>query len=203
MAEHTGTPLMKFRQRNLEDNMKKYQLDVRLADSNPSIWRQIIVSANVNLHTFHRVLQVVMGWEDCHMHQFVVKGKYYGVPGDDDWGDVEINDEKKVALEDLLKKAKDKMIYEYDFGDGWIHEIKLEKIIDDETTVTPVCLAGQRACPPEDCGGVYGYAEMLETLKDPDSEEYEDLKDWIGDDFDPELFSIDRVNKLLKKIKKA
>ena len=100
----------------------------------------------------------------------------------------------------LLTTEKDKIEYEYDFGDGWVHEIKLEKILPaDNTMKSPVCTDGALACPPEDCGGIWGYAQMLEALKDPHHEQHEETLEWIGEEFDPELFDIETVNKLLKK----
>jgi hypothetical protein len=99
----------------------------------------------------------------------------------------------------LLVKAKEKIIYEYDFGDSWEHEVILEKILPfDEKMKYPVCLAGEMNCPPEDCGGIWGYADMLEIVKQPDHEEYESYMEWLGDDFAPEDFDINEVNELLE-----
>ena len=124
-----------------------------------------------------------MGWENDHLYQFV-KGKIFYSP--DYATDVEY---EKIKISDLLKKEKDKILYEYDFGDSWEHDILLEKILpDDKKFKSPVCIEGKMACPPEDCGGVWGYSELLEILKHPDHEEYEEYTEWIGGDFDPDHF---------------
>jgi hypothetical protein len=117
---------------------------------------------------------------------------------DDFWDDSYSVDYKKMKISDLLAKEKEKIIYEYDFGDSWEHEVILEKVLPlDEKMKYPVCLAGEMNCPPEDCGGVWGYADILKILKHPDHEEYESYMEWLGDDFDPENFNIIEVNKLL------
>lgn len=115
------------------------------------------------------------------------------------WGEMNNVDYSKIKLSDLLSKEKDKIIYEYDFGDGWEHDIVLEKI---ETNVKdkyiPTCLAGKNNCPPEDCGGIWGYLDMLEILKHPDHEEYEDYIEWLDEEFDPKHFDKAEINKMLK-----
>ena len=136
------------------------------------------------------------------MHQFVKDETYYKEHMDDDdfWDDREDVDYKYKKTSDLLKKEKDKVIYEYDFGDGWEHDIKLEKILPyDDKTEYPVCLDGKMNCPPEDCGGIGGYYRLLEILKDPEDEEYESYMEWLGGPFDPEYFNKDGVNELLKE----
>jgi hypothetical protein len=106
-----------------------------------------------------------MGWSNAHLHQFVKNDIYYGPPSADDWDDFEIEDYSKIKLSSFLKEEKDKFKYEYDFGDNWEHYIILEKILPvDENTKYPVCLTGKMNCPPEDCGGVWGYSDMLDIL---------------------------------------
>jgi hypothetical protein len=118
---------------------------------------------------------------------------------DDTWGELDNVDYKNMKISYLLKKEKDKIVYEYDFGDGWEHDVLLEKILPaDEKLKSPVCLAGKMACPPEDCGGVWGYADLLEILKNPKHEEYDSYMDWLGGEFDPEHFDKEAVNKILK-----
>lgn len=144
-----------------------------------------------------------MGWHNCHLHQFVQNGNYYSQrrPGDDSWDfDLEIidYDQKKIRVSDLLPFEKSKMVYEYDFGDNWAHDIILEKILPVQRDKTyPVCTAGKRNCPPEDCGGVWGYEDLLEILKQPQHEEYESTLEWLGGDFDPDEFDRELVNQLL------
>ena len=129
-----------------------YQLKVTLKDSSPRIWRRILVSGDASLAKLHRILQVAMGWSNSHLHLFMIHRKQYSAP--DEERELDFADERKVKLTDLLG-PKDRFIYEYDFGDGWLHEILVEKIVPrEEGTRYPVCAAGARACPPEDCGGI-------------------------------------------------
>jgi len=119
---------------------------------------------------------------------------------DDLWDEMDNVDYKEIKISDLLKKEKDKIVYEYDFGDGWEHDIILEKILTpDNDTKHPICLTGKMNCPPEDCGGIWGYSDMLEILKDPDHEEYESYIEWLGEEFDPTYFDKDEVNELLRE----
>jgi len=164
-----------------------YQLKITLKESRPPIWRRFQVRSDVTLAKLHRIIQEVMGWFDGHLHQFIVGRIYYGVPDPDDLS--ETRDERKVRLDQILSVPGRKIVYEYDFGDGWEHEIVLEKILSpDPKTRYPRCLDGARACPPEDCGGIYGYADFLEAIRNPEHEEHEEMLEWIGGEFDPEHF---------------
>ncbi|MDD5036065.1 MAG: plasmid pRiA4b ORF-3 family protein [Methylococcaceae bacterium] len=175
--------------------LRIYQLKITLIGSKPPIWRRILVRSDVALPTFHFVLQASMGWQGGHLHAFRAGHEFYGELMDDM---DDMKDESKVKLDKLLRKEKDSLIYEYDFGDGWEHKILLEKILAyDETIKTPVCIKGKLACPPEDCGGIWGYYELLETLKDPHHPDHEDMKEWVGGELDPEFFDIAEVNALL------
>jgi len=183
-----------------EKSNQLYQLKITLKDIKPAIWRRFEVRSDVMLARLHEYIQVIMGWDNCHMHQFIIGNVYYGQPHPDydDMGE-QMEDEKKYKLCDLVG-VKGKLMYEYDFGDGWMHEIKVEKMIEAQAGVKyPVCTAGARSCPPDDCGGPWGYENMLKILNDPDHDDYEDISDWIGDDFDPEEFDIDEINKTLSK----
>jgi hypothetical protein len=179
-----------------------YQFKVTLKESDPPIWRRIQVP-DCTLGELHEILQVVMGWEDCHLHQFIVRGEYYGPldPEDASW-DMEIHDEEEISLSKIAKMGrKVRFTYEYDFGDSWQHEIVLEKTLEPEPKVKyPRCIEGERACPPEDVGGVWGYAEFLEAIADPKHESHRDMKEWIGGRFDPEKFSADEVNEELRNL---
>ena len=149
--------------------------------------------SDLKLGAFHDVIQVAMGWTDSHLHQFIANKVFYGIP-DDDFG-LEMEDESKYKLSQLLKKEKDSLIYEYDFGDSWEHKILLEKILPFDTKIAlPVCIKGKRACPPEDCGGIWGYEELLETISDPKHPEHEDMLEWLGGEFDPEEFDLEEIN---------
>lgn len=177
----------------LDTPASTYQLKVTLQGSKPSIWRRILVPASMNLLKLHHTLQIVMGWQDEHLHEFIHKKRRYGIP-DVGYDDGTI-DELEIPLGELLKKEGDALVYLYDFGDGWRHEVMLEKVrpsrVDEEL---PRCTAGARACPPEDVGGVHGYERLLKILRKPSHEEYEDMLEWVGDDFDPRSFDKEAVN---------
>ncbi len=176
-----------------------YQLKIILKGINPPIWRRIQVNNHITLYDLHEIIQVVMGWFDSHLHQFIVHGEYYGIP--DPIMDYDVKNEEEVKLNQVVSKAKDKFIYEYDFGDSWVHEILLEKVLQPEAGVQyPVCLNGKRACPPEDCGGIWGYTELLKAIQNPAHPEHNNMLEWLGYDFDPEEFDLDEVNRKLRKI---
>ena len=179
------------------------QLKISLAESAPPIWRRVQVPSTMHLGDLHSLIQIAMGWQNSHMHQFRVGKTCYGplYPEDFD-GVTETKDEDKITIGEVLTKAKAKLVYEYDFGDSWEHEIVMEKLLPSEQGVKyPVCLDGKRACPPEDCGGVWGYANMLEILDDPEHPEYEEMLEWLGEEFDPDAFSVEAVNKMLRKVR--
>ena len=178
-----------------------YQLKVTLKNSKPPIWRRIRVNSDINLYRLHQNLQVMMGWTDSHIHQFIVHGEYYGTPDLDLDLDLEVTNEKSIELDRVVSEAGDKFVYEYDFGDSWEHVILVEKILRPEAGVHyPICLTGQRACPPEDCGGIWGYGDLLEAIQDPAHPEHEEMLEWLGGRFDPEVFDVDMVNQRLKTI---
>ena len=173
-----------------------YQIKVSLRDAARAIWRRLLVPASVTLADLHEIIQRAMGWENYHLHAFDVGGVRFGVPDPD----LELRDDRKVRLRDVARAEGAKFAYEYDFGDGWEHDIIVEKILDDPVT-RPALVAGERACPPEDCGGIFGYAHLLEVLADPQHEEYEELSNWIGDKFDPDALDVDGINRRLAKMR--
>lgn len=172
-----------------------YQIKISLIGLKPPIWRTVLVPSDLGLEDFHDVIQIVMGWTDSHLHQFIANNVFYGIPDDDFGMGMEIEDESKYKLSQLLSKEKDIITYEYDFGDSWEHKILLEKILPFDTkTNLPVCIKGKRACPPEDCGGVWGYEELLETISNIEHPEHEDMLEWLGGEFDPEEFDLAEIN---------
>ena len=177
-----------------------YQIKVTLVGAKPPIWRRLLVHGNIKLDTFHDVIQYSMGWMNGHLHQFEKDGVLYGVPdGEFDFG-FDLEDENKYRLSDLLKSEKDWLSYEYDFGDDWRHKIILEKILPfDASSGVAKCIKGKRACPPEDCGGIWGYENLLEIMSDPAHDEHEDMMEWLGEEFDPERFSLSEINTMLSK----
>lgn len=186
---------------------KLYQLLITLKYvADPAVWRRVVVPAGITLGALHDVIQDAMGWEDDHLHWFV-KGKItYGVPDGEFVEDDQ--DEDAVRLSDVLSRKGQKLAYTYDFGDEWDHVVQLEKALlpgSAEAAAVgqlPACLAGEGACPPEDCGGAWGYASLKEALADPDHEEHWDRLEWLGLDepseFDPAAFDLAEVNHRLR-----
>ncbi|MFF5263466.1 plasmid pRiA4b ORF-3 family protein [Actinomadura viridis] len=178
-----------------------YQIKIQLRGvTKPPVWRRLLVPADIGLDRLHEVIQAAMGWENHHMHVFSHGSGEYGLP-DRELGH---RDERKVMLSQLLTLAGDGIGYTYDFGDGWEHDIVLEEALTPGTEVAvPVCTAGKGACPPEDCGGVWGYEGLKDTLADPDAEDHDDMLEWLGldsgDDFDPKAFSLAEVNRRLRR----
>ncbi len=178
-----------------------YRLRIALKDIKPPIWRRIRVPGDFNLADLHYVLQTVMGWDNYHLHEFQIGDIRYSDPEFEEYGELCTEDEGDYALDEVIQRENMKFRYVYDFGDGWQHEITVEKIIpadelDPEDLSKPVCLKGKRACPPEDCGGVWGYTRLLTVLNDPEDPEHEELKEWAGP-FDPEAFDLIKINREL------
>ena len=182
------------------------QLKVSLLDIRPAIWRRLLVPATIKLPKLHDVLQLSFGWTNSHLHAFRLEEESYQAAFPDDWGAdfagmSKPHDEKKVRLCDLLHAKDDWLIYEYDFGDSWEHEILVEKLLPGVTDKVVTCLAGARAGPPEDCGSIPGYENLVEAMADPKHPERDQLLEWLGDPYDPEAFSLDTLNKYLKRLK--
>jgi hypothetical protein len=180
-----------------------YQIKVTLLGTSPPIWRRLLVPAELTLGQFHDVLQAAMGWQNCHLHEFHIGRQRFGIPDPNDRlmdGPTCVN-ERKVRLSDVFQKAGTKAEYMYDFGDSWEHAIVVENVVTPEPGVAyPRCAEGERHGPPEDCGGIGGFYNFLEAIRDPEHDEHEDLLEWIGGSFDPELFSYAEVNERLERI---
>lgn len=176
------------------------QLKVTLIGAEPAIWRRIQVPARLTLKKLHEIIQVVMGWQNSHLHQFVVNDQRYSDPSFEmdeyaEDGDEPTRDTSKHRLSEIAKTTKS-FFYEYDFGDGWRHQIQIEKILsEDERVNYPVCIGGESACPPEDCGGIGGYANLLERLQNPKDPEYDSSLTWLGGFFDPQSFDPNHINR--------
>lgn len=184
-----------------------YQIKVTLQDSRPPIWRRLLAPDNLTLGTLHHIIQAAMDWEDYHLHQFIVGKRsfevFYGAPDPNyaDW-DMEMKNEQQVKLNQIVTGEKFKFIYEYDFGDSWRHVLLVEKILPvDPQQQYPVCIKGKRACPPEDVGGVWGYAVFLEALANPKHPDHEMYEEWVGDEFDAEHFDLDEINRRLARLR--
>jgi hypothetical protein len=164
------------------------QLKITLLDTSPPIWRRVLVDGDRTLDHLHDVIQAAFGWWNYHLHEFEVGRTRYSVPDpDDDWG-APPRDERRTRI-GAIAHAGASFRYTYDFGDGWEHKIVVEKLHRRDTTSTvPACVDGRRACPPEDCGGTWGYRELLEILADPTHPEHDQRREWIGRPFDPDSF---------------
>jgi hypothetical protein len=181
--------------------MNIYQLKITLLNIDPKIYRIVQVPAAITLRNLHKVIQKIMAWENCHLYQFV-KGNVSYAPRSTEFSFSQGLSDRSVPLCDLLPKVRNKLIYEYDFGDGWLHEVLLQKIIPAEDGVRyPVCIDGKFAAPPEDSGGTPGYCDLLEALCDPGHEGHEDAVAWLGEEFDPGFFDLKQVNRQLRRIK--
>jgi Plasmid pRiA4b ORF-3-like protein/Domain of unknown function (DUF1841) len=176
-----------------------YQVKVTLHGAKPPIWRRLRLPAATTLAQLHQVIQVAFGWEDAHLHAFEVGGRRYSRPDFELWD--EAADEGKVRLQDLAARPGARLRYTYDFGDSWEHDVLVEDILPADGVPHAVCLAGRRAGPPEDCGGVWGYAELCDILADPDHPDHGERVEWLGHPYDPAAFHKDAVNKSLERIR--
>jgi len=164
--------------------------------SKPPIWRRITVPADITLPDLHFVLQIVMGWYDSHLHGFYLRAAGSRAQTRRNWK--ELPHESRKTLDSILRASNVELIYEYDFGDSWLHQIKLEERIPGLLIEpAPTCIEGERACPPEDCGGVGGYEQLLEALRDESHPDHEDMLEWLEEEFDSEAFDRDEVNQRL------
>ncbi len=178
-----------------------YQLKVTLRESKPPIWRRLEVPGNTSLAKLHDILQIAMGWTNSHLHQFEVNKQFYSDPT---FGLEDTLSEKRITLADLGLQSKMRFSYEYDMGDDWQHDILVEKIVDPEPGVRyPRCLTGKRACPPEDCGGIYGYDDVLDAIGDPQNPEHDEWLTWLGGEFDPEAFDQAVVTAQLHSLRRS
>lgn len=177
-----------------------YQIKVGLRGAKPPIWRRLLVPANASLTRLHRIIQAAFGWNDSHIHVFETPYGAFGQP-DPELGH---RSEAAVTLEQVAQRAKDKISYTYDFGDDWTHDIVVEQVLDPDPSLTyPVCTGGRRAAPPDDCGGIWGYQELVEILTDPSHPDHRERLAWFGlsdaGQFDPAAFNVDDVNRALAK----
>jgi hypothetical protein len=176
-----------------------YQLKATLRDIDPPIWRRIQVWEDTTLDQLHHVLQIVMGWEDCHLHQFMIGRRLYSIPdADDDLYERKVIDERRQPLLNVLPRVGTVFQYLYDFGDSWDHDLLFEAILlPDSDQQYPCCITGERHCPPEDVGGPPGFEDYLNALANPQHEEHESWLRWRGP-FDPDAFSLSDTNRLLR-----
>jgi diadenosine tetraphosphate (Ap4A) HIT family hydrolase len=180
-----------------------YQLNVTLRGIHPPIWRLLQVPGQVTLHQLHLILQAALGWENYHLYQFAWAGVLIAEP--DPEGDLLTFpdlDSHRTRLATIASRIRTTFVYEYDFGDSWEHDLVVEQILSPENDLRyPRCLAGQRACPREDCGGTSGYEELVEALRDPHHERHVELRTWAGESYDPEAFDLAATNRALRRVR--
>jgi hypothetical protein len=179
---------------------KIYQIKVSLCETDPSIWRRLLIAGDTNLGLLHGILQISMGWQNSHLHQFMVEEAFYADP------EAELEDvrnELNTTISKIAPAEKDNFMYMYDFGDSWDHVIQVEKILPEhkDFALPATCIGGEGACPPEDCGGIPGYYDFCEIMQSPDNDGYDEMYDWFGRQYDPEQFDAGEVNKYLKQLK--
>ena len=184
-----------------------YQLKITLKGSKPPIWRRLVVRSDLTLDRLHMLIQIAMGWTDSHLHQFITGSgfarTFYAQPDPEfsAMGDAML-DEARYTVADLAPAAKRKFTYEYDFGDGWRHDVVAEKILPPNPAFKhPLCLAGQNPCPPEDCGGIFGYYNLLAIMADPKHPEHADMNAWMGDKVNHDEFTPEEVNTVFKRLR--
>jgi len=190
----------------------RYQIKITLKNIRPPIWRRLLVPADCTMEALHCAIQTAMGWTGTHLYVFRTKNRLIEIPDPDGMDDgtgfgfgltvmPKREDSAKVRLNEVAKPGE-KITYEYDLGDGWEHAIMVEKAIkaDDMTARKAECLKGKRACPPEDCGGPWGYQRLLELLDTPEQEldvDDRETLEWIGGEWDAEAFELDDINNAL------
>jgi Plasmid pRiA4b ORF-3-like protein len=173
-----------------------YVIKVTLLGTSPPVWRRILVPRDITLHQLHRTLQTVMGWTNSHLHQFVVQRQRIFDPRSR--VATKVANENRTMLGELIGTVGARLLYEYDFGDGWQHELLLEEVLLGDETFQQTCVAGKGCCPPEDCGGPQGLAELLQALQDANHPGHDEACDWLGN-FVSESFSADEVNRRLRR----
>lgn len=195
-----GSNGKEVRERNIVEPAV-YQFKITLKGIRPPIWRRFLVPNDVTFEEFHNIIQVVMGWGNCHLYNFYTNDEYIEMQHDsfDIFASTKAkHDATDTQIGEFITEEKQKCLYTYDFGDGWEHELVLEKILPpDENTIVPICKKGKRACPPEDCGGPYMYNEIQKALRG-EGEIDEGLREWLGE-FDSEEFDVDEVNEMLEE----
>lgn len=192
------------------EDVKRLTLRVEMQGIEPVIWRELVVPSNLNLESLGCLLVDVMDWEGYHLHQFIKGYDYYGVP-DEEFGTrnpfeglfgyspVKNHDSRDYTVGDVLARKRSWIDFEYDFGDSWMHRVTVvdtRKYHEGEERKI-VLTAGENACPPEDCGGVWGYEELVEALKKPRSKRAKEIKEWLGYDFDPTDFDFEGVSAMV------
>jgi hypothetical protein len=184
----------------LSNQESVFQLKLTLQHVQPAVWRRVLVPADIPLGALHFVLNEAMGWDCKHMHSFAIAERRFSDPSNDPDGDLGFENEHEAELGSLVSVGK-KLTYAYDAGDGWLHEVDVEQRLEaDERLGYPLCIGGARACPPEDCGGPPGYADLLQALANKEHPKHGEMLTWVGGYFDPEGFDANRINGVLTQM---
>jgi hypothetical protein len=174
-----------------------YLVYVQLAEIEPPIWRRLAIPGSCTLHALHGILQAAMPWQDYHLYQFEIGATRYEDPNPDD-RDPAVPDPREFTLNQLDLVQGSRLQYTYDFGDDWHHDVTVEGVVPlPRDFLLPICLGGARACPPEDCGGVGGYEELIATLRQPRSAAAREYRHWLGRVYDPEELDLAAINARL------
>ena len=175
------------------------QLKIQLVGADPPIWRRVRASESIRLSDLHRVIQIVMGWDNAHLHQFEIRGTRLTEFDEDIENGAQ--DSRTISLGELpIHEPNEVFNYLYDFGDDWLHQIVVESIgAAEPMEELPVCLDGKRACPPEDCGGIPGYERLIAAISNPENPDHSHLAEWVDPSFDPAVFDIAAVNQKLHR----
>lgn len=184
---------------------KILQLKISLLDTQPQIWRRVLVKGGYTFYDLHYIIQLTMGWEDYHLYEFHCSGLIIGNPEADDAfvyeADEAVTDARNIKIDEVLSKEGETLIYKYDFGDGWKHLVKVEKVLDEDTAFEyPVLLEGALSAPPEDCGGISGFYNLLKILKSTAHPQHKEMADWAGKEYDPKKLDIAEINSQLQKL---
>ena len=180
------------------------QIKISLMNSSPSIWREIQVHRETTFFELHHIIQITMGWQNYHLYEFNTEGYRIGEISEDsmeDFGNNELLNSRDIKLVDVIT-VRETLSYEYDFGDGWLHQIEVQNFLSCDKHEYPVCIGGEMRCPPEDCGGLHSFYDSLKILKDKKHPEHKEMVQWFPTKYDPYIFDILKANKQLLKLDK-
>ena len=182
------------------------QLNISIQHSEPLIFRTVQVKKETTFFELHHIIQIVMGWQNYHLFEFNLDGYRVGLIEESEkcngYGSDQVLDASSVKMTDILSGEKETFLYNYDFGDCWMHEISLEKFVKKEAKVVyPICIDGRYNCPPEDCGGILGFYHILSIIQDTAHPEYKETRQWVGKKYDPSMFDKNKVNRKLRQLR--
>lgn len=175
-----------------------HRIKITLSGVKPPVWRRVVLPGAWPLSKVHDAIQIVMGWSASHLHEFEASGVRWGQP-DPDWDTGEMRGEATARLYEVVPNVGDELVYTYDFGDDWRHTLVVEELLPPQRVAT--CLAGRGACPPEDCGGPWGYEELLQILSDPGHPEHQERTEWVGGSYDAKTFDAADANQCLSMLR--